>query len=67
MSAVLEKPVEPPSPLREFWQGFAANRGALVERAVDVAGLARDTAAVQRCDDVKRHHCEYIEATINAT
>ena len=28
MSAVLEKPVEPPGPLREFWQGFAANRGA---------------------------------------
>lgn len=30
MSAVLEKPIEPPGPLREFWLGFSANRGALV-------------------------------------
>lgn len=31
MSAVLDnKPIEPPGPLREFWQGFAANRGALI-------------------------------------
>jgi dipeptide transport system permease protein len=31
LSAVIEAlPSEPPSPLREFWQGFAANRGALV-------------------------------------
>src|SRR5262249_28106485 len=37
MSAVLDKPVEPPGPLREFWQGFAANRGAFV--ALLVFGL----------------------------
>ena len=30
MSAVLDKPLEPPGPLREFWLGFAANRGALI-------------------------------------
>jgi dipeptide transport system permease protein len=30
MSAVLDKPLEPPGPLREFWLGFSANRGALI-------------------------------------
>jgi len=30
MSAVLDKPIEPPGPLREFWQGFATNRGAFI-------------------------------------
>jgi dipeptide transport system permease protein len=30
MSAVLDKPLDPPGPLREFWLGFSANRGALV-------------------------------------
>ena len=30
MSAVLEKPIDPPGPLREFWQGFTANRGAFI-------------------------------------
>ncbi|NCT83236.1 MAG: ABC transporter permease subunit [Comamonadaceae bacterium] len=30
MSAVLDKPLEPPGPLREFWLGFTANRGAFV-------------------------------------
>jgi len=31
-SVVIEAP--PPSPLREFWQGFAANRGALIALGV---------------------------------
>jgi dipeptide transport system permease protein len=30
MSAVIYKPLEPPGPLREFWLGFSANRGAFV-------------------------------------
>ncbi len=30
MSAVLHKPLDPPGPLREFWLGFTANRGAFV-------------------------------------
>eukprot|EP01031_Cornospumella_fuschlensis_P006219 gene6219-7729_t len=30
MTAVLDKPIEPPGPAQEFWQGFSANRGALV-------------------------------------
>ena len=36
MSAVLDRPMEPPGPLREFWQGFAANRGALLALIVFV-------------------------------
>ncbi|KQY90380.1 ABC transporter permease subunit [Pelomonas sp. Root1444] len=34
MSAVLDKPLDPPGPLREFWLGFSANRGALVALVV---------------------------------
>jgi dipeptide transport system permease protein len=30
LSAVLERHIDPPGPLREFWLGFSANRGALV-------------------------------------
>jgi dipeptide transport system permease protein len=30
LSAVLDKPIDPPGPLREFWLGFTANRGAFV-------------------------------------
>jgi dipeptide transport system permease protein len=31
---VLDRPLEPPGPLREFWLGFSANRGALVALVV---------------------------------
>ena len=34
MSAVLDKPLEPPGPVREFWQGFTANRGAFIALGV---------------------------------
>ena len=39
-SAVIEAP--PPSPLLEFWQGFSANRGALID------GRSEFTQAVRR-------------------
>ena len=34
MRAALDRPLDPPSPLREFWLGFAANRGAFVALVV---------------------------------
>ena len=34
MSAVLERPLDPPGPLREFWLGFTTNRGAFVALVV---------------------------------
>lgn len=43
MSAVLDKPLDPPTPLREFWQGFSANRGAfaalIVFALIALAGI----------------------------